>query len=349
MNASARARWRGAPVVGVDLGTSASRVYLRGRGLTQAVPSAVALDRADGRVRAVGDAALQLVGRASGGWEVRLPLRHGVVVDVEAATALLRHLLRSVVRVPLLGAPRAVVCAPADITDIERRAVADATLRAGARSVAIIEEPMAAAIGAGLPVADSLASMVVDMGGGTTEAAVIALGGIVTRTSVRVGGDDLDEAIAAHLRRGHRLDVGPRTAERLKRALAGAHPGARRGVVEVAGQDLARRLPAVATVSAEEIAAAVAEPLAAVVACVRRALERTPPELVADMMDRGLTLTGGGALLPGLDRVLADAGNLPVRLAPRPLLSVAIGAGRCLEHIDVLDHALAASHSAGGR
>jgi rod shape-determining protein MreB and related proteins len=322
--------------VGVDLGTSTSRVSARGRGVVRSIPSLVAVDRRSRAVVAMGEDAAAMDGRVPDHLEVVHPLREGVIAEIEPATALLRHLLRAAAPRPRLAPVRAVVCAPGDITDIERRAVADAALRAGARTVAIVEEPMAAAIGAGLPVAEAQASIVVDVGGGTTEVAVIALGGIVTRTSVRVGGDAVDAALAAHLKHEHQLLVGARTAEWLKRTVGSAHPATDGEGTLVAGRDLERGLPVAVWVDAAEARSAIAEPIAEIEDAVRASLERTPPELVADLLDTGLTLTGGGALLPGLDRRLGEVTGLPVRLAPDPLLAVAVGAGRCLEHIDVL-------------
>jgi rod shape-determining protein MreB and related proteins len=304
--------------------------------------SMVALRRRDGAVVAVGDAAREMAGRAPGTIEVIRPLRGGVIAELGPAVALLRHLLGTATRRPRLAQPRVVVCVPGDVTDTERRAVVDAAMEAGARSVAIVDEPTAAAIGAGLPIAEAQASMILDVGGGTTEVAVLALGGIVTRTSVRVAGDDLDAAITTHLICAHRLLVGERSAEALKRAAASAHPAADGPAATVCGRNLDTGLPARALVTAAALRSAIDEPVERICAAVQATLARTPAELVADMLDRGLVITGGGALLRGLDRRLAEATGMPVTVAPIPLRSVALGAARYLEHLELLDELTAA-------
>ncbi|MGD9734789.1 MAG: rod shape-determining protein [Solirubrobacterales bacterium] len=316
----------------VDLGTSNTLVWARGRGLLLAAPSVVARDRDTGALLAAGLDARAMLGRTAPAVEVVEPLRDGVVDDLEGTALLLRHVLAAVARRP--SSAEVIVCAPLGLTDVERRAVQEAVRGAGARRVFVMEEPLAAAIGAGLPVGEPTGSMVVDIGGGTTEIALVSLGGIVGAESVRVGGRHLDAAIQDHLRRRGLL-VGRVTAEALKIELAGATPMP--GVAgEVRGRSLRTGLPSALVVSAGEIASAIAEPLSRMLGAIRRSLEAAPPELACDVLDAGIMLTGGGALLSGLaDRLRADLG-LPVHIAGDPLAAVVQGAGMALEEMEAI-------------
>ena len=323
--------------VAVDLGTSNTLVWGRGQGLLLAEPSVVAIDRDTDELIAAGLEARRMLGRASSRIGVIEPLRDGVIDDFEATALLLRHALRTAVR-HRLGVLDVIVCAPLGVTAVERRAVEEAVRGTGARGVYVMEEPLAAAIGSGLPVAEPTGSMVVDIGGGTSEIAVVSLGGIVSAESVRVGGRHLDEAIQAHLQRHHKLAIGLVTAEELKIEIARAVPEPDQQA-EVRGHSIVTGLPRAVVVSGEEIAGAISEPLTRIVSAIRRSLERTPPELAADVMDAGLLLTGGGALLAGLgDRLRAELG-IPVHLADEPLGAVARGAGMALEEMRAIRRA----------
>ena len=331
-------RRRHAGVVGIDLGTSTTLAHGSGRVLASEA-SVVAVRPGTDTVVAVGDDAQRLLRRPSTRpVERRRPLRAGVVADVPAAAALLRHVMRATSRRPRVLKPRVVVAAPAEMSTTERRTVIDATLAAGAGGVAIIDEPMAAAIGADLPVAEPDASMILHIGAGITEAAVISLGAIVSGASVRVGGDSLDAAIAAHVERHHGVLIAERTAEDAKLDVGSAHGAAdgRRTTI-VSGRDQRNGAPARVELRADEVRHAIEDPLRRIDAAVRLALEEAPPELAADMVHRGLLMTGGGALLPGLDRRLHERIGMPVTVARRPLAAVAVGTGLCLEHIDVLE------------
>lgn len=323
--------------VAVDLGTSNTLVWGRGQGLLLAEPSVVAIDLETDELVAAGLEARRMLGRASARIDVVEPLRDGVIDDFDATAMLLRHALRAAVR-HRLGILDVIVCAPLGVTAVERRAVEEAVRGAGVRGVYVMEEPLAAAIGSGLPVAEPTGSMVVDIGGGTTEIAVVSLGGIVSAESVRIGGRHLDEAIQAHLHRRHKLAIGMITAEELKIEIARAAP--RPGQqAEVRGRSIVSGLPRAVVVTGEEIAGAIAEPLTRMVAAIRRSLERTPPELASDVMDAGLLLTGGGALLAGLgDRLRAEL-SIPIHLADEPLGSVAQGAGMALEEMKAIRQA----------
>lgn len=332
-------RRRHGGVLGIDLGTSATLVHGGVRGLLASEASVVAVRAGTDTVVAVGDDAQRLLRRPSAPpIEQRRPLRAGVVADVPATTVLLRHLVRATTRRPRVLKPRVVVAAPAQTSTTERRTVVDAALAAGAGGVAIIDEPMAAAIGADLPVAEPEASMVLDVGAGVTEAAVISLGAIVSGASVRVGGDHLDAAIAAHVERHHGVHIAEPTAEHVKRVVGSAH-GAADGMrtTTVPGRDRRSGAPARVNLRAGEVRHAIEEPLRRIDAAVRLALDEAPPELAADMVHRGLLMTGGGALLPGLDRRLHEGIGMPVTVARSPLRAVAVGTGVCLEHIDVLE------------
>ncbi len=324
----------------VDLGTANTLVYVRGRGVLVDEPSVVAVDEKTGELVAVGHDAKQMIGRTPEDITAIRPLQDGVIADFEATEQMLRHFIALVHRRRYLTKPRIVVCVPSGITAVEQRAVKEAGYQAGARRVYIIEEPMAAAIGAGLPVHRATGNMVVDVGGGTTEVAVISLGGIVTSLSVRTAGDELDRAITTWMKKEHALLLGEATAEEVKTTLGSAFPGALDREAEIRGRDLVSGLPRSVTLSSSEVRSAIEEPLHAIIDAVRQTLDQTPPELAGDIMDHGLVLTGGGALLRGLDERLSHETGMPVHLAEDPLRSVVHGAGRCVEEFEALQQVL---------
>jgi len=287
-----------------------------------------------------------MIGRTPSDVQGVRPLREGVIAAFETTATMLAYFIRRGLRGRSLFKPRVVVGIPSGVTEVEKRAVIDATLQAGAREAYLIEEPMAAAIGAGLPVSEPVGSMVVDVGGGTTEVAVIALGGIVTSRSIRIGGDEMDEAIIHHARRAYNLLIGERTAEEIKIAIGSAYPLREEQVVDVRGRDLLTGLPRTVRMTSAEIREALSEPVAAIVEAVKQTLERTPPELAADIVERGIVMVGGGALLRGLDRLLSQETGMPVTLPDDPLSAVVLGAGRALEEIDTLKKVLVAARRA---
>jgi rod shape-determining protein MreB len=321
--------------IAIDLGTANTLVYERGRGIVLSEPSVVAIDAESGTVHAVGDAARRMIGRTPATISAIRPLRHGVIADFEVTERMLRHFIRSVHPRPYPRS-RVVMCAPSGVTDVEKRAVEEACLAAGARHVQLIEEPIAAAIGAKLPIAEPSGCMVVDVGGGTSEVAVIALGGIIVSQSLRIGGYDFDDAITSHLKRRHTMAVGQQTAENLKLDIGSAMALDPELETEVRGRDLITGLPKTVLLSSAELRAACAEPLRAIVDAVKATLERTPPELAADIATRGILLAGGGALLRAFDALLRDETQLPVQLAESPLDCVVLGAGHSLEEFDAL-------------
>jgi rod shape-determining protein MreB len=324
----------------VDLGTANTLVYVRGRGVVLNEPSVVALNTATGGILAVGTEAKRMIGRTPAGITTIRPLRDGVIADFETTERMLRYFIQKVHKRRHFAKPRIVVCVPSGITGVEQRAVKDAGYQAGARKVYIIEEPMAAAIGAGLPVHEPTGNMVVDVGGGTTEVAVISLGGIVTSQSIRTGGDKLDQAIMTYVKKEYSLMLGERTAEDIKIAVGSAFPRPDEPHAEIRGRDLVSGLPKVIVVSAEEIRKALEEPVNAIIDSVKTTLDKCPPELSSDIMDRGIVLTGGGALLRGLDERLRHETAMPIHIADNPLDSVAIGAGRCVEEFEALQQVL---------
>ena len=329
----------------IDLGTANTLVYLRGRGVVLNEPSVVAVADVRGKkqVLAVGQDAKRMLGRTPGNIAAVRPLRDGVIADSELAEEMIKHFIRKAHRRKRLSSPVIVICVPSGSTSVERRAIQESAEGAGAGKVMLIEEPMAAAIGAGLPVTEAAGSLIVDIGGGTTEVAVIALGGIVYSRSVRMGGDKMDEALITHFRRSHNLVIGEGTAERIKIDLgaAAAFDDADDGPwQEVRGRDLMNGVPREILVSRREVAESLAGPVAAIIETVRVALENTPPELAADIMDKGIVLTGGGALLHRLDQVLRDATGLSVVMAEHPLGCVALGTGRALEETKRLRNVL---------
>ena len=328
----------------IDLGTANTLVYVKGRGIVLNEPSVVATVEVKGKkqVLAVGNEAKQMLGRTPGNIQAIRPLREGVIADFEVAEEMIKHFIRKVHNRRSFASPMIVVCVPSGSTAVERRAIQESAESAGARRVYLIEEPMAAAIGAGLPVTEPTGSMVVDIGGGTTEVAVLALGGIVYSRSVRVGGDKMDEAIIAYIRRNHNLLVGESSAERVKEQIGSACPpeDGDGPTMEIKGRDLMQGVPRELTISERQVAESLAEPVGAIIETVKVALEHTAPELAADIVDKGIVLTGGGALLGNMDYVLRHATGLPVSLADDPLSCVVLGTGRALEEMKRLKHVL---------
>jgi rod shape-determining protein MreB len=332
----------------VDLGTANTLVFIRGRGIVLFEPSVVAISEETGKVHAVGAEAKRMIGRTPASIRATRPLRHGVIADFEMTEAMLRHFITRAGGSRFAFA-RVVLCVPSGITDVERRAVDEATRVAGARTVYLIEEPMAAAIGAGLPVADAVASMVIDVGGGTTEVAVISLGGMVVWESIRVGGYEMDDAIVDYVKNMHKLLIGQETAEVAKIEIGSVSPDDDARETMVAGRDLVTGLLRRVTVSGADMRRALEAPVGRIVAAVKDTLERTPPELAADLGERGIVLAGGGSLLRGLDEKLRGEIGLPVQIADSPLTCVAEGAGRSLDELETLDRAAKAQRKSRSR
>jgi cell shape determining protein, MreB/Mrl family len=324
----------------VDLGTANTLVYVRDRGIVLDEPSVVAVNTRTGKLVAVGAEAKQMIGRTPGHIVAIRPLADGVITELDVAEQMLRYFIKKVHRRHALSQPRLVIAVPSGITGVEQRAVKEAGYQAGARKVYIMEEPMAAAIGAGLPVHEASGSMVVDIGGGTTEVAVISLGGIVTSRSIRVGGDELDQAIIAHVKKEHSLLLGTRTAEEVKIAIGTACPPEQERYYPVRGRDLVTGLPRTIDISDREVYEAISEPVAMIIDAVQSTLDACPPELAGDLVGKGIVITGGGALLDGLDRRLHEATGMPIKVADNPLLSVALGSGACVEDFDRLQSVL---------
>ena len=320
----------------VDLGTANTLVYARGRGILLNEPSVVAVDTTTDAVVAIGAEAKRMIGRTPGHIKAVRPLQQGVIADYDTTAEMLRYFVRKVLRRRLFSGPRVVVCVPSGLTGVEQRAVSESAYAAGARRVHLISEPMAAAIGAGLPVSQPSGSMIVDIGGGTTEVAVIALGGIVASTSLRVAGDALDRAIVDHVRSHFSMLVGERTAEELKISIGTAYPVSGQHRAEIRGRDLSSGMPRNVTIRADELRKAMETPIASIVGAVRATLDRCPPELAGDLVSRGIVLTGGGALLRGLDARLEHEISIPVLVADRPLDSVVLGSGTVVEHFESL-------------
>jgi rod shape-determining protein MreB len=323
--------------LGIDLGTANTLVYVKGKGIVVREPSVVALQTDTKQIVAVGNDAKNIIGRTPGNVVALRPMKDGVIADYETTATMMKYYINQAQKTKSLfaGKPYVMVCVPSGITAVEKRAVIDATRQAGARDAYTIEEPFAAAIGANLPVWEPTGSMVVDIGGGTTEVAIISLGGIVTCQSIRIAGDEMDEAIIQYIRKNYNLMIGERTSEALKVEVGSA--GIPEGIenMEIRGRDLLTGLPKTIEISAEEIAEALKDTVASIVDSVKSTLEKTPPELAADIMDRGIVLTGGGALLRNLDKVISEETNMPVVIAEDPLDCVAIGTGKALEHIDL--------------
>jgi rod shape-determining protein MreB len=327
----------------VDLGTANTLVYVRGRGIVLNEPSVVAINTKSGAILAVGSEAKQMIGRTPAHIVAIRPLKDGVIADFDVTEKMLRYFIQKVHRRSFLAKPRCVVCVPSGITGVEQRAVEEATISAGARSAFIIEEPMAAAIGAGLPVHEPTGNMIVDIGGGTTEVAVVSLGGIVTSQSIRIGGDELDESIINYVKKEYSLMLGERTSEEIKMAIASAFPMPEETNAEIRGRDLVTGLPKTIVISAEEIRRAIEEPVNQIVDAVKNTLDKCPPELAADIMDKGIVLAGGGSLLKGLDERLKHETGMPIHIAEDPLFAVAVGSGKCLEEFESLKRVLISS------
>ncbi|CAB4869914.1 unannotated protein [freshwater metagenome] len=324
----------------VDLGTANTLVYVRGRGVVLNEPSVVAINQTTRSVLAVGLEAKNMIGRTPGNIVAQRPLKDGVIADFDSTERMLRYFIQKVHTRRHLAKPRIVICVPSGITGVEQRAVKDAAYAAGARKVYIIEEPMAAAIGAGLPVHEPVGNMVVDIGGGTTEVAVISLGGIVTAKSVRIAGDALDTAIIDYIKKEYNLLLGERTAEQIKMLIGSAFPLEDDPMAEIRGRDLMSGLPKTSLVASEEIRRAIEGPVTAIVDAVKTTLDQTPPELSGDLMEHGIVLTGGGALLKGLDERIRHETGMPVHVADKPLDCVAIGSGKCVEEFESLQQVL---------
>ncbi len=322
--------------IGIDLGTANSLVYVKDRGIVLREPSVVAIQTGTSRVLAVGDEAKRMLGRTPGNITAIRPMKDGVIADFEITEAMLRYFIRKVQNNRIMVKPRIIISVPSGITEVEKRAVKDSAMHAGAREVYLIEEPMAAAIGVGLPVQEPAGNLIVDIGGGTTEVALISLAGIVFSRSVRVGGDELDEAIIQYMKRAYNLMIGARTAEAIKVNIGSAYPLSEEITFEVKGRDLVAGLPKTLTLTSEEVREALHESVATIVEAIRFTLERSPPELSADLVDRGLVLAGGGALLKGMDKLIAEQTGLPVHIAEDPLSAVAEGTGMVLHEINFL-------------
>jgi rod shape-determining protein MreB len=330
--------------VAMDLGTANTLVWVKGRGIVLNEPSVVAVEKSSNRVLAVGSEAKLMLGRTPDEIRAVRPLKDGVIADFQVTEHLLRQFVQRVQKHKFLVRPRIIICVPSGITEVEKRAVIDSAVRAGCREVLLVPEPIAAAIGVDLPVDTPTGNMVVDIGGGTTEIAVIALNGIVTKTSIRTGGDEMDEAIMNYAKKAYNMLIGEQTAERIKIEIGSAFPLPEEMDMEIKGRDLVRGIPRTLRVSSVEIREALQEPTGAIVNALRESLERTPPELAADIVDRGIFLTGGGALLRGLDLLLREVTNLNIRVASDPLTSVVLGAGKILEQPELFEKVLLSGH-----
>ncbi len=317
--------------IGIDLGTANTLVYLKGKGIVIQEPSVVAIDRDSREVLAVGEAAKQMIGRTPGNIVAIRPMKDGVIADFDITQTMLKYFIQRARAVTFLGRPRVVVAVPSGVTGVEDRAVKEAALQAGARRAFTVEEPMVAAVGAGLPIEEPTGNMVVDIGGGTTEVAIISLGGIVTSRSIRVAGDEMDEAIVGYVKRNYNMMIGERSAEDVKISIGAAFEPDDASM-DVRGRDLVSGLPKTVTITASEVRDALSETVYAIIDAIKVTLETTPPELASDIMDRGIVMTGGGALLRNIDRLLARETGMPVHIAEDPLLCVAKGTGRYLEY-----------------
>lgn len=326
--------------MGIDLGTANTLVHVKGKGIVLSEPSVVAIQRDTGEVLAVGEEAKLMIGRTPGNIVAIRPLKDGVIADFDVTQAMLKYFIRKAIGNKSFIRPRVVVGVPSGVTEVEKRAVIDATIQAGAREAYLIEEPMAAAIGAGLPVHEPTGNMVVDIGGGTTEVAVISLGGIVTSRSIRIGGDEMDEAIIQYIKRTYNLMIGERTAEEVKMSIGSAIAPAVDETMEIRGRDLVTGLPKTLTIRAHEVQRALSEPIWGIIEAVKVTLEKTPPELASDIMDRGIVMTGGGSLLRGLDTLLNKETGMPVHISEDALSCVAQGTGRALDSIELLKRVL---------
>ncbi len=329
--------------IAIDLGTANTLVYVKGRGIVLNEPSVVAVEKASGRVVAVGKDAKAMLGRTPGEIVAIRPLKDGVIADFEITEIMLREFIERVQKNRFLARlvrPRIIICVPSGITEVEKRAVRDSAEHAGAREVFLVAEPIAAAIGVGLPVDKPTGNMVIDIGGGTTEIAVIALSGIVCETSIRVGGDEMDEAIVQHVKKNHNLLIGDQTAELIKMKIGSGYATDEEQSMELKGRDLIDGIPKTLAITSSEVREALQEPIGAIVEAVKVSLERTPPELAADIVDRGIVMTGGGSLLRGLDQLLREETSLPINVVEDPLICVVLGTGKILDNIDQFDKVL---------
>lgn len=320
--------------MGIDLGTANTLIFVKGKGILLREPSVVAINIVNKKVLAVGLEAKNMIGRTPGNIVAIRPLKDGVIADFDVTQQMLRKFIEKVSAKSAFTSPRIVICYPSGVTEVEKRAINEATNQAGARKVMLLEEPMAAAIGAGLPVNEPTGSMIVDIGGGTTEVAVISLGGIVTSKSLRVGGDELDQSIISYVKREFNLMIGERTAENVKIELGSAYEDEDERDMQIRGRDLITGLPKVITITEDQIREALKEPVAAIIEAIKTTLEKTPPELASDIMDKGIMLAGGGALLKGLDKLIYSETHMPVHIAEFPLDCVVLGAGKSLDMID---------------
>ena len=326
--------------MGIDLGTANTLVYIKSKGVVAREPSVVAIQTNTKQVLAVGEEAKKMIGRTPGNIVAIRPLRDGVIADFDVTQSMLKYFIRKAYKRRSILQPRVVICVPSGVTEVEKRAVEEAAIHAGARDAYLIEEPMAAAIGAGLPVQEATGSLIVDIGGGTTEVAVISLGGIVTSKSIRVGGDEFDESIVNYIKKEYSLMIGERTAEEIKISIGTADVDSEVVKMDIRGRDLITGLPKTLEISSKEIYEAMKEPISNIIDSIKSTLEKTPPELAADIMEQGIVLTGGGAQLDGIDRVIINETKMPVLIAENPLDCVAIGTGKALDSIDVLKKTL---------
>ena len=322
--------------MGIDLGTATTLVFVKGEGVVLCEPSVVAIERGTSHVLAVGEEAKRMLGRTPGNIIAIRPMKDGVIADFEITEAMLRYFIKKVHHRRVLVRPRIVIAIPSGITEVEKRAVKDSAERAGAREVFLIEEPIAAAIGVGLPIQEPIGNMIIDIGGGTTEIAVISLAGIVFSKSIRIGGDEMNEAIIEYLKKTYNLMVGERTSEDIKIKIGSAYPLEEEMSLEVKGRDLVAGLPKTVTITSEEIRESLQEPLRAILEVTKMSLERTPPELAADLIDHGIVMAGGGSLLRGLDKLISEETGLPVHISEDPITAVANGTGRVLSEIQYL-------------
>jgi rod shape-determining protein MreB and related proteins len=332
--------------LGIDLGTANTLVFLKGKGIVVNEPSVVAINTHTKEVLAVGDEAKQMIGRTPGNIIAIRPMKDGVIADFEITKSMIKYFIKKAYTKGVFDAkPRVIICVPSGVTEVEKRAVIDATISAGAKDkeAYLIEEPMAAAIGAGLPVEEPTGSMVVDIGGGTSDVAVISLGGIVTSKSLRVAGDELDEYIVNYIKKEYNLAIGERTAEQIKVTIGCVFNASESDIMDIRGRDLVSGLPKTITITSKEVNNAIAEPIGSIIEAIKFTLERTPPELAADIMESGIVLTGGGALIKGFDLLITQKTGMPVKVAEEPLNSVAIGTGLVLDHIGTLKNVLISS------
>ncbi|MBQ8824484.1 MAG: rod shape-determining protein [Ruminococcus sp.] len=331
--------------IGIDLGTANTLVYLCGKGIIIREPTVVAVNKHTDSAKYVGKEAKEVIGRAPGSIVAVRPMKNGVIADFEITTVLLQEFIRKALRGKMFTKARIIICIPSGVTTVERRAVKEAAERAGAKQVMIVEEPLASAIGAGMPICDPIGNMIVDIGGGTSEVAVISLGGIVVSKSIRCGGDELDASIINHIKKNYNLLIGERTAEDIKLQIGSAFPSDRDEVMEIKGRNLLNGLPENINISSSEIRQAMSEPLAKIVDAIKCTLEQTPPELASDIIERGIVLSGGGALLHGIDRLIHQETKLPVLVAEYPLDCVAEGTGRIFENLDKYEDAVTPKES----